>query len=278
MPSIEPLTTVTELHALRPNLGRVALVPTMGCLHEGHLALVRLAKTLADTVVVSIFVNRLQFGPNEDFERYPRTLPRDLELLAGEGVRHVFAPREEEMYPEPQRYAVEPPPEHADVLEGAVRPGHFRGVATVVTKLFGIVRPDVALFGKKDYQQLVVLRNMVRQLVLPVRIVAGETVRAEDGLALSSRNLYLSQTERAEAPRLYRLLTRIAQAVRGGATDYSRLETEAMSELASHGWQPDYVSVRRCADLQPPAPGDTGLVALGAARLGSTRLIDNIEI
>ena len=278
MTTIAPLTTVAEVRALRPSLGRVALVPTMGCLHEGHLALVRQAKTLADTVVVSIFVNRLQFGPNEDFERYPRTLPRDLELLAAEGVRHAFAPSETEMYPEPQTYTVAPPPEHTDILEGAVRPGHFRGVATVVTKLFGIVQPEVALFGKKDYQQLMVLRNLVRQLALPVTIVAGETVRAPDGLALSSRNTYLSEAERAEAPRLYRVLTRIAQAVRAGATDHARLETEAMAELAAHGWQPDYVTVRRRADLQPPAPGEQELVVLGAARLGSTRLIDNLEI
>lgn len=278
MTTISPLTTVAEVRALRPSLGRVALVPTMGCLHEGHLALVRQAKTLADTVVVSIFVNRLQFGPNEDFDRYPRTLPRDLELLAAEGVRHVFAPSEAEMYPEPQTYTVTPPPEHTDILEGAVRPGHFRGVATVVTKLFGIVQPEVALFGKKDYQQLMVLRNLVRQLALPVTIVAGETVRASDGLALSSRNTYLSPAERAEAPRLYRVLTRIAHAVRAGATDHTRLEKEAMAKLAAHGWQPDYVTVRRRADLQPPAPGERELVVLGAARLGSTRLIDNLEI
>jgi pantoate--beta-alanine ligase len=278
MTTIAPLTTVAEVRALRPSLGRVVLVPTMGCLHEGHLALVRQAKTLADTVVVSIFVNRLQFGPNEDFDRYPRTLPRDLELLAAEGVRYVFAPSEAEMYPEPQTYTVAPPPEHTDILEGAVRPGHFRGVATVVTKLFGIVQPEVALFGKKDYQQLMVLRNLVRQLALPVTIVAGETVRAADGLALSSRNTYLSQAERAEAPRLYRVLTRVAQAVRAGAADHARLEKEAMAELAAHGWQPDYVTVRRRADLQPPAPGERELVVLGAARLGSTRLIDNIEI
>ena len=278
MTTISPLTTVAEVRALRPSLGRVALVPTMGCLHEGHLALVRQAKTLADTVVVSIFVNRLQFGPNEDFDRYPRTLPRDLDLLAAEGVHHVFAPSEAEMYPEPQTYTVTPPPEHTDILEGAVRPGHFRGVATVVTKLFGIVQPEVALFGKKDYQQLMVLRNLVRQLALPVTIVAGETVRAADGLALSSRNTYLSEAERAEAPRLYRVLTRIAQAVRTGATDYARLEAEALAELAAHGWQPDYVTVRRRTDLQPPAPGERELVVLGAARLGSTRLIDNLEI
>lgn len=278
MTTISPLTTVAEVRALRPSLGRVALVPTMGCLHEGHLALVRQAKTLADTVVVSIFVNRLQFGPNEDFDRYPRTLPRDLELLAAEGVRHVFAPSEAEMYPEPQTYTVTPPPEHTDILEGAVRPGHFRGVATVVTKLFGIVQPEVALFGKKDYQQLMVLRNLVRQLALPVTIVAGETVRASDGLALSSRNTYLSPAERTEAPRLYRVLTRIAHAVRPGATDHTRLEKEAMAKLAAHGWQPDYVTVRRRADLQPPAPGERELVVLGTARLGSTRLIDNLEI
>ena len=174
MTTIAPLTTVAEVRALRPSLGRVALVPTMGCLHEGHLALVRQAKTLADTVVVSIFVNRLQFGPNEDFERYPRTLPRDLELLAAEGVRHAFAPSETEMYPEPQTYTVAPPPEHTDILEGAVRPGHFRGVATVVTKLFGIVQPEVALFGKKDYKQLMVLRKFHATVdMLPMVMIAG---------------------------------------------------------------------------------------------------------
>ena len=277
MTTIAPLTTVAEVRALRPSLGRVALVPTMGCLHEGHLALVRQAKTLADTVVVSIFVNRLQFGPNEDFDKYPRTFADDCAQLREAGVDVLFAPTEADLYPEPQQYQVDPP-EIQNQLEGEFRPGHFRGVATVVLKLFNIVQPEVAIFGKKDYQQLMVLRNMTRQLALPIEIVGGETVRADDGLALSSRNGYLTPAERAEAPRLSRTLQSIRSAVLAGERDFAKLEKTAVAELDSVGWQTDYVAIRRQADLQPPTGGEKALVVLAASRLGTPRLIDNLEI
>lgn len=269
-----------QIHSLRTALhgaGRVAFVPTMGNLHAGHIDLMRRARTHADVVVASIFVNRLQFGPHEDFDRYPRTLEADCTQLTAAGVDHVFAPDEAELYPQPQTYQVQPDPAHDDILEGAVRPGHFRGVATVVSKLFNIVQPTVALFGKKDYQQLMVIRNMVTQLAWPIEIVGVDTVRADDGLALSSRNGYLSPDERTEAPRLARLLRGIAQAVEGGRRDFGALEQAAETELRAHGWQPDYVTIRRRVDLQP-AQDDAALVVLGAARLGRTRLIDNLEI
>ncbi len=223
-------------------------------------------------------MNRLQFGPNDDFDRYPRTLAADCEKLEAAGVAHLFAPDETVMYPEPQRYHVDPAPAQVSVLEGEFRAGHFRGVATVVLKLLNMVQPDIALFGKKDYQQLMVLSNMVRELALPVEVYPGETVRADDGLALSSRNGYLSAEERARAPLLYRLLNRIADAVRAGDHDVLTLETDAMRELKANGWEPDYVAVRRRADLQPPVHMDDALVVLAAARLGRTRLIDNLEI
>lgn len=271
--------TIAGMRSARARAGRVALVPTMGNLHDGHIALMRQAAEHADSVVASIFVNRIQFGPSEDFDRYPRTLAADCEKLAAAGVAHVFAPDEAEMYPQPQRYFVEPAPIHASTLDGEVRPGHFRGVATVVLKLLNIVRPDAALFGKKDYQQLMVLTNMVRELALPVEVIPGDTVRAEDGLALSSRNGYLSAAERAEAPRLYRELTALRDELRKpGDHDLLRLETEASARLAAHGWVPDYITVRRRVDLQPPTQWDEPLVALAAARLGTTRLIDNLEI
>jgi pantoate--beta-alanine ligase len=269
--------TIAGLRAALADAGRVAFVPTMGNLHDGHIALMRQARSQADVVVASIFVNRLQFGPKEDFDKYPRTFENDCARLTDAGVDILFAPDEGEMYPAPQRYHVEPDAAHITILEGAVRPGHFGGVATVVLKLFNIVQPDVALFGKKDYQQLMVLRNMVRELALPIDVIPGETIRAEDGLALSSRNGYLSAAERAEAPRLYRQLERIRSRVTAGERDFLRLETEAMAELAAHGWQPDYIAIRRRADLQAAADGDA-LVVLGAARLGNTRLIDNLEI
>lgn len=275
-------TTIASLRAalaaVRKNGQRIVFVPTMGNLHEGHIALMRMARRHGDCVVASIFVNRLQFRPGEDFEKYPRTLAADCEKLVAAGVEHLFAPAEEELYPTPQRYLVEPPAEHADILEGAFRPGHFRGVATVVMKLFHIVEPNAALFGKKDYQQFMVLSAMVREFALPIEIIPGETVRAEDGLALSSRNGYLSAGERAEAPRLYRVLRRIAEAVRNGERDFPRLEREAMDHLAAFGWQPDYVAIRRRSDLQPPQTSEEPLVVLAAARLGTTRLIDNLEI
>lgn len=269
--------TIAGLRAALADAGRVAFVPTMGNLHDGHIALMRQARSQADVVVASIFVNRLQFGPKEDFDKYPRTFENDCARLTDAGVDILFAPDEREMYPAPQRYHVEPDAAHITILEGAVRPGHFGGVATVVLKLFNIVQPDVALFGKKDYQQLMVLRNMVRELALPIEVIPGETIRAGDGLALSSRNGYLSAEERAEAPRLYRQLEWIRSRIAAGERDFLRLETEAVAELAAHGWQPDYIAVRRRADLQAAADDDA-LVVLGAARLGNTRLIDNLEI
>lgn len=275
------------LAPLRP-AGRIVFVPTMGNLHDGHIALMKQARQHGHCVVASIFVNRLQFRPGEDFDKYPRTFAADCEKLAAAGVDHLFAPDERELYPEPQRYVVEPPAEHAGILEGEFRPGHFRGVATVVMKLFAVVQPQAALFGMKDYQQFMVLSAMVREFALPIQVIPGETVRAADGLALSSRNGYLSDTERAEAPRLHRCLTGIAEAVRAGRRDFTVLEAAACAELRAHGWAPDYVAVRKRIDLQsPPSTGETGepsetlqvpLVVLAAARLGATRLIDNIEI
>jgi len=261
----------------RLKAARIAFVPTMGNLHDGHIALMRQAREHADVVVASIFVNRLQFGPREDFDKYPRTFENDCARLAEAGVDHLFAPDEQEMYPTPQRYQVDPDPAHTDILDGASRPGHFRGVATVVLKLFNIVQPQLALFGKKDYQQVMVLRNMTRELALPIEIIAGETTRADDGLALSSRNGYLSLAERAEAPRLNRQLVWIRERIAAGERNFLRLETEAVAELAAHGWQPDYITIRRRSDLQAPT-GDEPLVVLGAAKLGNTRLIDNLEI
>lgn len=252
-------------------------VPTMGNLHEGHIELMRIAKPRAACTVVSIFVNRLQFGPREDFDRYPRTLQADCDKLRGAGVDVVFVPDEKAIYPEPQTYVVEPS-DLQNILEGAHRPGHFRGVATVVLKLFNLVSPHAAIFGKKDYQQYLVLRDMVRQFALPIEITPAETVRAADGLALSSRNGYLSPDERREAPRLYRALQEVESELKSGMHDYQRLELHGMSMLADKGWKPDYVTVRRRVDLQPPVNGDKDLVVLAAARLGKTRLIDNIEV
>ncbi|MBM3357695.1 MAG: pantoate--beta-alanine ligase [Betaproteobacteria bacterium] len=266
--------------ALRERLQREpdnVFVPTMGNLHEGHIELMRVAKPRAACTVVSIFVNRLQFGPKEDFERYPRTLEADAASLEKVGVNVVFAPDEREIYPEAQTFVVEPS-DLQHILEGAHRPGHFRGVATVVLKLFNLVMPHSAIFGKKDYQQYIVLRDMVRQFALPIEIIPAETVRAEDGLALSSRNAYLSEPARREAPRLYQVLRKARAALDGGARDFQRIELEAMSALAGHGWKPDYVAVRRQADLQPPGADDRALVVLAAARIDSTRLIDNVEV
>jgi pantoate--beta-alanine ligase len=257
-----------ELRALlRASGGDVAFVPTMGNLHEGHLSLVRIARRHAKSVAVSIFVNRLQFRPGEDFDAYPRTFERDRAMLEAEGVELLFAPDETVLYPEPQHFTVDPGPLGGE-LEGRFRPGFFRGVATVVLKLFSCVQPVAAVFGKKDYQQLMVIRAMVRQLDLPLAIAAGETVREADGLAMSSRNGYLSAAERAEAPRLHRMLHMVKQ----GAPP-----EQAMRELAAAGWAPDYVEVRRQSDLGVPRTGEAGLVVLGAARLGQTRLIDNLE-
>ena len=276
------ISSIDELRdQLRGQL-RTAFVPTMGNLHEGHLSLMRLARKHGDPVVASIFVNRLQFGPNEDFDKYPRTFQADVEKLEKEGVYVLFAPTERDMYPEPQEYRVHPPDVLGNILEGEFRPGFFTGVTTIVLKLFSCVQPRVAVFGKKDYQQLMIVRQMAKQFALPTEIIAAETYRAEDGLALSSRNSYLSAGEREEAPQLFKLLNEVAGEVRAGHLDVFELERQAMSRLASRGWKPDYVSIRKRVDLQPPSAGDlaTGepLVALAAAKLGVTRLIDNLEI
>jgi pantoate--beta-alanine ligase len=276
------ISTIEELRdQLRGQL-RTAFVPTMGNLHEGHLSLMRLARKHGDPVVASIFVNRLQFGPNEDFDKYPRTFQADVEKLEKEGVYVLFAPTEKDMYPEPQEYRVLPPNNLGGMLEGEFRPAMFTGVCTVVTKLFSCVQPRVAVFGKKDYQQLMIVRAMARQLALPTEIIGAETFRAEDGLALSSRNGYLSATERAEAPELYKTLNVVASEIRAGHLDTTMLERAAMDNLASRGWQPDYISIRKRIDLQPPSAGDlaqgTPLVVVAAAKLGTTRLIDNLEI
>ena len=252
-------------------------VPTMGNLHDGHIQLINIAKPRAACTVVSIFVNRLQFGPREDFDRYPRTLDADGARLKAAGVDVVFAPDEKEIYPERQTFVVEPS-DLQYILEGAHRPGHFRGVATVVLKLFNLVMPRSAIFGKKDYQQYLVLRDMVRQFALPIDIIPAETVRARDGLALSSRNAYLTPEERKEAPRLYSVLKGTAAQIEGGARDFQWMDQQAMAELSRHGWQPDYVAVRRQADLRQPSERDRDLVVVAAARLGRTRLIDNVEI
>ena len=269
--------TLAELrHALAGATG-TAFVPAVGSLHEGRLPVVRLARGRGGPVVASIFVNRLQFAPHEDFDTYPRTLERDCELLRATGCNLVFAPSEAELYPEPQSFTVQPPGELADILEGHFRPGFFTGVCTVVTKLFNCVQPRVAVFGKKDYQQLMVIRRMTRQLALPIEIVAGETSRAEDGLALSSRNGYLDAAQRAEAVALARELQGVVAELRRGRRDWAALEAAAMDALATRGWKVDYVAIRRQADLGAPADGEA-LVVLGAARIGSTRLIDNVEV
>ena len=276
---------ISSIEELRDHLRgqlRTAFVPTMGNLHDGHLSLMKLARKHGDPVVASIFVNRLQFGPNEDFDKYPRTFQADVEKLEKEGVYILFAPTEKDLYPEPQEFRVRPPEDLGNTLEGEFRPGFFTGVTTVVLKLFSCVQPRVAVFGKKDYQQLMIVRNMAKQFALPTEIIAAETYRAEDGLALSSRNGYLSAEERAEAPALYRVLNDVANEVRSGHLDIFELEHKAMAELTKRGWKPDYISIRKQADLQPPAAGDMAkgekLVVLAAAKLGSTRLIDNLEI
>ncbi|MGH8802893.1 MAG: pantoate--beta-alanine ligase, partial [Casimicrobiaceae bacterium] len=270
-----------ELRERLHDAGRVAFVPTMGGLHAGHLSLMHAARLHADCVVASIFVNRLQFGPNEDFDRYPRALDADCAGLEREGVDVVFTPHEQVMFPTPQVYRVQPPP-LGDELEGAFRPGFFHGVCTVVLKLFNIVHPDVAVFGKKDRQQLKIVRGMVQQFNLPIKIVPCETVRNDDGLALASRNRYLSPAERVEAPRLYRTLRTISDAIAAGRTDYANLEAEARAALAGNGWKVDYIAIRNGLALRIPHPEGYDhpnlLIALGAATLGTTRLIDNVDV
>lgn len=277
------ISSIQELRDQLRGQNRAAFVPTMGNLHEGHLSLMRLARQHGDPVVASIFVNRLQFGPNEDFDKYPRTLQDDIEKLQREGVYVLFAPTERDMYPEPQEYRVEPPHDLGDILEGEFRPGFFKGVCTVVMKLFSCAQPRVAVFGKKDYQQLMIVRRMVKQFALPIDIIPAETIRAEDGLALSSRNRYLTETERAEAPMLYKSLHEVRDTVLAGdKVDLLQVEADAVTKMAARGWKPDYVSIRKRENLQAPtreefAAGEP-LVVLTAAKLGATRLIDNLEI
>jgi pantoate--beta-alanine ligase len=274
---MEVIKSIRELRQRLQSEPTVACVPTMGNIHEGHLRLVKIAQQHAPFVVTTIFVNRLQFGQHEDFDKYPRTFEDDCAKLAAHGCHAVFAPDEGQMYPEAQVFSVEPPPV-ANKLEGRFRPGHFRGMATVVLKLFNIVQPQAAVFGKKDYQQLHIVRHMVEQFALPIQIVAAETRRAEDGLALSSRNRFLSTEERKEAPRLYQALSQVKEAVESGERNFEAIEFAADALLARHGWRVDYVVVRRRATLTSPEPGDRDLVVLGAAKLGNTRLIDNLEI
>ncbi|MCX7239257.1 MAG: pantoate--beta-alanine ligase [Burkholderiales bacterium] len=276
--------TIDELRQALAHAQRPAFVPTMGNLHTGHIALVHQAKPLGDCTVASIFVNRLQFLPHEDFDSYPRTWDADCKALQEAGCDVLFAPRERDLYPQPQTFKVQADPAMADLLEGQFRPGFFTGVCTVVMKLFLAVftgkAAGVAVFGKKDYQQLMVVRQMVSQFALPIDLVGGETCRAADGLALSSRNGYLSEAQRSEAVQLARALRALGDAALASTNltaDLPALEDQAAQALRARGWQVDYLTVRRRADLQPPQPGDA-LVALGAARLGSTRLIDNLEI
>jgi pantoate--beta-alanine ligase len=280
---------ISDIQELRDHLrgqNRASFVPTMGNLHEGHLSLMRLARQHGDPVVASIFVNRLQFGPNEDFDSYPRTMQADIDKLEKEGVYILFAPTERDLYPQPQEYRVDPPQQLGDILEGEFRPGFFKGVCTVVLKLFSCVQPKVAVFGKKDYQQLMIIRQMAKQFALPVDIIPGETIRAEDGLALSSRNGYLSVEERTEAPELQKVLKevreRIIQLKDRNTQSISEIEKAAIASLAQRGWQPDYIAVRQQSNLAPASneqlQAGEPLVILTAAKLGKTRLIDNLEI
>lgn len=281
--------SISDLRAQLRGQLRTAFVPTMGNLHEGHLSLMRIAANHGDPVVASIFVNRLQFGPNEDFDKYPRTLEEDIAKLEKEGVYVLFAPSEQEMYPVPQDYRISPPHDLGDILEGEFRPGFFAGVTTVVMKLLQCVQPQVSVFGKKDYQQLMIVRRMCEQFSIPTQVIPAETVRDSDGLALSSRNRYLSATERQEAVWLSKTLEQVAQRVRAGqrqqslqASELPDLEAAAAQILNHRGWKTDYIAIRRRSDLKGPQPDDLAqpnrLVVLGAAKLGATRLIDNLEI
>jgi pantoate--beta-alanine ligase len=258
---------------------KVALVPTMGNLHKGHLSLVAEAQERADHVIVSVFVNPLQFGPNEDFERYPRTLEADRELLANIGTDMLFAPPVQEMYPLGHEHsAVIDVPEFATILEGAVRPGHFLGVATVVAKLFNVVGPDLAMFGEKDFQQLLVIRRMVSDLFVPIEVIGLPIMRDHDGLALSSRNRYLSSADRQTAPALYAVLKQTKQKIDAGARNFAELEKQGTGALFEKGFTPDYLVIRRAIDLGPPDARAKDLVILVAARLPSARLLDNLRV
>lgn len=276
------IKTIEELRQELHGQLNTAFVPTMGNLHEGHMTLMRIAKEYGSPVVASVFVNRLQFSPNEDFDQYPRTLAEDVEKLENEGVDYLFTPTEQVLYPEPQTYTVKTPDGLGNILEGKYRPGFFEGVATVVLKLFSCVQPHVAVFGKKDYQQLMIIRKMVQQFNLPIKIIGAELHRAENGLALSSRNRYLSEQEKHDALTLYKTLANIKEQILAGNYQLKELEFKALTHLSNNDWLPDYVAIRRQRDLQQPTPEDlinkAPLVALAAAKIGSTRLIDNIEI
>jgi pantoate--beta-alanine ligase len=274
---MEVIPGIVELRARLSRECGIAFVPTMGNLHAGHIALVEQARLLGQCVVVSIFVNPLQFGANEDLASYPRSLEADIEKLAAAGADVVFTPGEAALYPQqPQTVFVEPPP-IASELCGASRPGHFRGVCTVVAKLFNIVRPNVAIFGRKDFQQLFIIREMVRQLDMPIEIAACNTVRESDGLAMSSRNGYLKPEQRIEAPRLHKALQQVVKAVQDGRRDFSAIEAQTTQYLTMMGWIVDYITLRSAETLASAVADDGQLVVLGAARLGRTRLIDNIQ-
>ncbi len=271
---------ITEIPSLRLRLKSehyVVFVPTMGNLHEGHLSLIQIAKQKSGCLVSSIFVNRLQFGRTSDFDQYPRTLKEDLKSLEKNGVDVVFVPTEEDIYPVHQEFIIEPPP-LANILEGEFRPGFFSGVATLVLKLFNLVQPQLAIFGKKDYQQLCIMREMTRQLNLSIEIGEGETVRASDGLALSSRNRFLNKEERAEAVCLFQVLSKIKLEIETGNKNFEKLQSYAREILISRGWDVDYIALRKRNTLAPAQVNNGALVVLGAAKLGETRLIDNLEI
>ena len=274
---MEIITDITSLRLRLKSEHFVVLVPTMGNLHEGHLSLIQIAKQKSGCLVASIFVNRLQFGQTSDFDQYPRTLTYDFKLLENYGVDVVFAPTEKDIYPVRQEFLIEPLP-LANILEGEFRPGFFRGVATLVLKLFNLVQPQLAIFGKKDYQQLCIIREMVRQLNLPIEIDVGETVRTSDGLALSSRNHYLNSEERAEAARLFQVLSKIKQEIETGNRNFKKLQDTARETLVSRGWNVDYIALRQGDTLAPVQVNDRDQIVLGAAKLGTTRLIDNLEI
>lgn len=280
------MITVKTIRDLRPAVARarsegkrIGLVPTMGNLHEGHAALVHKAVQQADFVVTSIFVNPIQFGPREDFASYPRTLSADQSVLVQAGCHVLFAPEVEEVYPDgAQEQARIQVPGVSSGLCGASRPGHFDGVATVVAKLFNMVQPDVAIFGEKDYQQLAVIRKLVRDLNFPIQIIGEPTVRADDGLALSSRNGYLSAEQRLAAPALHQTLQALAQAIRSGSRDFSELLEHSKRSLVEAGFTPDYLEIREANTLHPANASDSRLVILAAAVLGKTRLIDNLSV
>lgn len=275
--------TVLDLRAAvaraRSEGKRIGLTPTMGNLHSGHVALVSKAVQRADFVVATIFVNPLQFGPNEDLATYPRTLAADQEKLLQAGCHLLFTPSVEEMYPHGMAdQTLVSVPHLSEGLCGASRPGHFDGVATVVSKLFNMVQPDLAVFGEKDFQQLAVIRAMVRDLNMPIKIIGEPTVRAEDGLALSSRNGYLSAEQRAAAPALYRIISQIGDAIRGGEQDFERLLQDNRRELESAGFRIDYLEIREASTLRPASAQDSDIVILAAAFMGKTRLIDNLHL